>query len=523
MTWRTVLFAVSTLFTAIATGAPTPASAQDDIFVITHPVDLNTDEPDGQRIGELIYRGGLVIEPGEEDIGGISGIEWHKDRLYAVSDDGQWMTIEPDEIDGRLIDVLSVFRGELRDDRGNRLRGKGEADAEAITRNPDGGWLVAFERDHRIWHYEALEDGDALEASGSGPIAAMQMTASAQPNGGLEAVATGTGVFLACGEWFEPERANCIRMNDKGVEQFTLSPPPALIEHGGAPTDAACLDDGRCFVLLRSYRPGQGNRAAIVQHIADTGESETLAVLLPPLTLDNFEGLAVRQQYGRTFFYLVSDNNFSSDQRTLLLKFELKTNEPVVPDAPEPVVDYETVDVVLETGSGEITVRLETERAPITTANFLRYVEEDRFDGTVFYRAMKLEREPRPNGLIQGGTQSDPDRILPPISHEPTSQTGLSHTHGALSMAMLEPGSATGDFSIMLQDQTGLDAQPDAQDPVWRNGYAVFGYVIEGMDVVSAIHAAPADPDKGEGIMRGQILADPVEIIDARRLDTDEQ
>ena len=86
-------------------------------------------------------------------------------------------------------------------------------------------------------------------------------------------------------------------------------------------------------------------------------------------------------------------------------------------------------------------------------------------------------------------------------------------------MAMLEPGTANGDFSIMLQDQTGLDAQPDSDDPTWKHGYAVFGYVIDGMDVVSAIHAAPADPNKGEGIMRGQILAEPVEIIDARRVE----
>ena len=132
---------------------------------------------------------------------------------------------------------------------------------------------------------------------------------------------------------------------------------------------------------------------------------------------------------------------------------------------------------------------------------------------------MKLDREPQPNGLIQGGTQFDPARILPGIPHEPTTQTGLSHTNGALSMAMGDPGTANGDFSIMLGDQIGLDARPEAQEEIWRNGYAVFGYVIGGMDVVSAIHAAPADPDKGEGVMRGQILANPVTIIDIRRVE----
>lgn len=177
---------------------------------------------------------------------------------------------------------------------------------------------------------------------------------------------------------------------------------------------------------------------------------------------------------------------------------------------------FETTDVVLQTTMGDIVIALETERAPITAANFLRYVEEDRFDGTVFYRAMPLDWGEQPNGLIQGGTQWDPDRVLPGIEHEPTTLTGLTHTRGALSMAMGEPGTANGDFSIMLGDQTGLDANPDSDDPVWQAGYAVFGYVTEGMDVVEAIHAAPVDPEKGEGWMQGQMLADPVEILEAR-------
>ncbi|GAA5051062.1 peptidylprolyl isomerase [Erythrobacter westpacificensis] len=181
-----------------------------------------------------------------------------------------------------------------------------------------------------------------------------------------------------------------------------------------------------------------------------------------------------------------------------------------------PEADYETRDVVLQTTMGDIVIALEMERAPITAANFLRYVEEDRFDGTVFYRAMPLDWGEQPNGLIQGGTQWDPERVLPGIEHEPTSETGLTHSRGALSMAMGEPGTANGDFSIMLGDQTGLDADPTSDDPARRAGYAVFGYVTQGMDVVEAIHALPTDPDKGEGWMRGQMLAEPVEIVEAR-------
>lgn len=177
--------------------------------------------------------------------------------------------------------------------------------------------------------------------------------------------------------------------------------------------------------------------------------------------------------------------------------------------------------IVLETTAGDITVALETERAPATAANFLRYVDEDRFDGTVFYRAMHLDWGEPPNGLIQGGTQNDPERILDGVEHEPTDETGLSHTDGALSMARLEPGTATGDFSIMIKDQTGLDAQPDADNPDTAAGYAVFGYVVDGMDVVHAIHAMPRDPDKGEGWMKGQMLAEPVTIVDIRRVEPD--
>ena len=102
--------------------------------------------------------------------------------------------------------------------------------------------------------------------------------------------------------------------------------------------------------------------------------------------------------------------------------------QDATPDAGEPAA---TTLIVLETSAGDITVALETERAPITAGNFLRYVEEDRFDGTVFYRAMKLDWGDQPNGLIQGGTQWDPDRVLPGIPHEPTTVTGLSHTKGA--------------------------------------------------------------------------------------------
>ncbi len=184
---------------------------------------------------------------------------------------------------------------------------------------------------------------------------------------------------------------------------------------------------------------------------------------------------------------------------------------------PIPALAQQTTEVVMETELGEIVIALETERAPITAGNFLRYVDEKRLDGTVFYRAMRLDWDPQPNGLVQGGTQYDPDRILPPIAHEPTSETGLRHVAGTISMARYEPGSATGDFSILLSPQPSLDADPDSEDADRRAGFAAFGHVVRGMEVVRAIFDAPVDPEKGEGWMKGQMLVDPVAIVSVRR------
>jgi peptidyl-prolyl cis-trans isomerase A (cyclophilin A) len=172
-----------------------------------------------------------------------------------------------------------------------------------------------------------------------------------------------------------------------------------------------------------------------------------------------------------------------------------------------------TVKVALETSLGTITVAVEVERAPITAANFLRYVDQKRLDGTSFYRADPIQPD---FGLIQGGTRNDPKRILKPIPNEPTTKTGLSNKDGAISMARGGPGTATGDFFIIVGDMNALDAKPD--QPGDNEGYAVFGRVIEGMDVVHKIMGAPTDPNSGEGVMKGQMLSPKITILHARRV-----
>ncbi|MBA2935991.1 peptidylprolyl isomerase [Sphingomonas sp. CGMCC 1.13654] len=177
--------------------------------------------------------------------------------------------------------------------------------------------------------------------------------------------------------------------------------------------------------------------------------------------------------------------------------------------APTPAA---TVQVTLTTSEGPIILALEKDKAPITTANFLHYVDAKRFDGTTFYRTVKVADG---FGLVQGGIGQDPKKAFPPIRHEPTTKTGLSHVDGAISMAMNAPGTARGDFFIMVGASPSMDAT--ATQP----GYAVFGRVVQGMDIARRILDAPTDPNKGKADgMANQIIAAPIKIISARRTNT---
>ncbi len=182
---------------------------------------------------------------------------------------------------------------------------------------------------------------------------------------------------------------------------------------------------------------------------------------------------------------------------------------PAAAPTPTPTVAAATQKVVLTTDAGPITITVETERAPVTAANFLKYVDGKKLDGVAFYRAMNLGSG---YGLVQFGTRNDPKRTLPPIAHEPTATTGLSHVDGAISMAMAKPGTAAGDFFVVIGDIKSMDATPT--DP----GFAVFGRVVEGMDVIKRIMASTTSPTLGEGVMKGQMLDPVVKIATARRV-----
>jgi peptidyl-prolyl cis-trans isomerase A (cyclophilin A) len=169
--------------------------------------------------------------------------------------------------------------------------------------------------------------------------------------------------------------------------------------------------------------------------------------------------------------------------------------------------------VKMHTPQGDITIELYADKAPITVKNFLHYVDTKRLDGATFYRSSTPPGDKTFDyGILQGGLQGDPKKVFPPIAHESTAKTGLSHTDGTISMTRYAPGTATADFSICVGDQTYLDATP--KDP----GYAAFGRVVEGMDVVKKLLAEPRDPNKGVGVMKGEMLAKPVPILTVRRV-----
>ena len=163
------------------------------------------------------------------------------------------------------------------------------------------------------------------------------------------------------------------------------------------------------------------------------------------------------------------------------------------------------VRVLIQTEKGDLEVELDPANAPATVANFLKYVDGGFYDGGRFHRIVTPDNQPDNNvkiEVVQAGT--NPERAkdeFTPIKLERTQDTGLSHTNGTISMARDGPDTATSDFFICIGDQKELDfggkRNPDGQ------GFAAFGRVVKGMDVVKAIQRAPAD---------GQALKSPVKI-----------
>jgi peptidyl-prolyl cis-trans isomerase A (cyclophilin A) len=180
-------------------------------------------------------------------------------------------------------------------------------------------------------------------------------------------------------------------------------------------------------------------------------------------------------------------------------------------------IRYRTERVSIDTAHGRIIAEIFTEQAPITAGNFLRYADEGHYAKAAFYRATRPDNDERSPSIqvLQGGMGPDcREAPLPPIAHEPTTVTGLSHVEGTLSVARWNPGSATSEFFIVLNDTPALDfggeRNPDKQ------GFAAFGRVVSGMDVVRTIHAIPTGSHPTIDFMKNQTLLPPVTMRIAR-------
>ena len=176
----------------------------------------------------------------------------------------------------------------------------------------------------------------------------------------------------------------------------------------------------------------------------------------------------------------------------------------------------DNVEVVMSTEYGEVLIELDARSAPLTVANFLRYVDGEHYDGSTFYRTVRYEND---NGnpkieVIQGGLR-DGEAPFEPIPHEDTEATGILHTDGVISMARGAVGTASSEFFICIGDQPGLDkGQPRNAD---EQGFAAFGRVIDGMDVVREIHSLPSDAPGYSDYVSGQIMEKPAVILSVRR------
>jgi len=183
--------------------------------------------------------------------------------------------------------------------------------------------------------------------------------------------------------------------------------------------------------------------------------------------------------------------------------------------AASPVTAQRGPRVRIVTDSGAIVVQLAPDKAPVTVANFLRYVDEHRYDGGSFYRAVTLQNQlpaaQQPQiEVIQGGIDNDSSKRLPAILHETNDRSGIRHVDGVISMARSTPGSASSEFFFVINDQPALDfggkRNPDGQ------GFAAFGRVVSGKDVIRRIQRMPS------GDRPPQRMLTPVRIVSVSRL-----
>ncbi|MDH3700088.1 MAG: esterase-like activity of phytase family protein [Alphaproteobacteria bacterium] len=305
-----------------------PVSAQT---VTVHQVPLDQDDPYRDRIDNLIWRGGLEIVSSDKRFGGLSGLHVSADgkRLIAVSDRGHWITARLRYRNGVLTDLDHLKIGSLRRPNGKRVRGR-RIDAESLAVARDGNLLVAFERRHRIVRYSGSRDtpfSGRPRRAGAPPDARSQTR-----NKGIEALTT-----LCDGRLFALSEGLRVRQNSlrgwigsgtqwRDLEYIYRSGGSADFRPSGATTLANCdvLLIEHIFTLPGGVRARLTRLPARRLKAGSRIRGEIIATLEGSLTVDNMEGIAARQgPAGQTLVYLISDDNFSVFQRTLLMMFEL--------------------------------------------------------------------------------------------------------------------------------------------------------------------------------------------------------
>ncbi|MBL8531938.1 MAG: esterase-like activity of phytase family protein [Hyphomonadaceae bacterium] len=278
--------------------------------------------------GRLRFRGGLALSSSDVAFGGLSGLEIvGEGELVAVSDDGAWFEAQLmlDEA-GALIGLAHARMALMRDETGEPFANKRAGDAEALAHLPDGRFAVAFEQTQSIRIYDLNRDGPFGAAQRGPRLAEVRRL---PPNAGLEAMAADEDRALIVGAEGGGGTTPLWRVALSAAEP---APPLARLRLpvGYSLTSLDRLPDGGFVALQRFYAPVIGARARIVRIAADALRAdaevagEEWATLAPPMPVDNFEGIAaVRTADGGTRLYIVSDDNFSARQRTLLYAFDV--------------------------------------------------------------------------------------------------------------------------------------------------------------------------------------------------------